>query len=339
LNTVNKLDKIIISIIVCTRNEELYIGRCLDSLVNQKGINGNFEVLVIDGMSDDKTPQIIEKFSTIFNFVKHFENRAIFKPQAVNLGFKEARGMFIAICDAHTIYDSNYISTLIQVMEEHPEAQCVGGPIVSIGETDFGKATAIAMSSLFGVGNAKHRFPAYEGYAEMACFPLFRREVFDMIGYYDERFIINHDDEYCFRLNRKGGKVYLSSRAKSFYFVRNSPFKLFKQYFTYGLWQIATIKKHKIPIALRQLAPSTFFFIMLIIFVLGVILELFWIAILLPVLYIITLLTIGLVYSFNKGFLISKYIPLSIFILHFSYAIGFVWGIIKFNFGAEKFRE
>jgi GT2 family glycosyltransferase len=188
------------------------------------------------------------------------------------------------------------------------------------------------------VGNVKHRFPDYEGYAEMACFPLFRREVFEMIGYYDEKFIINHDDEYCYRLNKAGGKVFLSPDAKSFYYVRNSPIPLFKQYFSYGFWQIATIKKHKIPIAVRQIVPAAFFGLISILFILGIILELYWISIILPALYLVILLLVSLFYSFQIGIRISKNIPLSIFILHLSYAIGFLWGVYKFNSGRENFK-
>ena len=100
-------------------------------------------------------------------------------PFALNLGIKEAQGKFIYIMGAHAEYADDYLSNSIKLMEEYPEASCVGGPITSEGKNDFGKAVAYAMSGSMGVGNAKHRFPEYEGYAEMACFPVFRKEVFD----------------------------------------------------------------------------------------------------------------------------------------------------------------
>lgn len=328
----------LISVIIPCKNEITHIEKCILSLINQINIPGEIEILVIDGNSTDGTKKILESLSENYKNLKVVNNPKQITPVALNLGIKASRGKYICILGAHAEYSDEFISSSLNLMNDHPEASCVGGPIVSKGKTAFGKSTAIAMSSFIGVGNAKHRFPNYEGFAEMACFPVFRREVFDRIGMYDEALIKNQDDELCFRLKRDGGKVFISPIVKSIYYVRDDPVSLFKQYFDYGFWRAAVLKKHKIPIAIRQFAPSTFFFVMLVTFVLGVILEMFWIAILLPGLYIITLLTIGLVYSYNKGFLISKYIPLSIFILHFSYAIGFVWGIIKFNFGAEKFR-
>ena len=321
----------IVSIIVCCRNEEKYISQCLESLSNQKNIPGEYEILVIDGESEDKTREKIFGLMEENDKIIFYENKTRFKPRAINIGFEKSCGKYIAICDAHTVYAEDYISTLIDLINEHSEADCVGGPIISLGNNNFGKATAIAMSSRIGVGNPKHRFPEYEGYAEMACFPLFNREVLTKVGVYDERFIINHDDEYCFRIRKSGGKIYLSPRAKSFYYVRNKISGLFYQYYTYGFWQIAFLKKHKEPIALRQLVPITFFIVVGILAISGVTMHNLWVSIFLPVLYIITLTLFALPIIVKKGFIIGTIFPFSVFILHLSYALGFFNGIFYFN--------
>ncbi len=336
-NHLHKSDNVLVSTIVCSRNEEKYIEECINSLTNQKNISGKFEIIVVDGMSEDGTRDILSSLADKDEKIILMDNPAKVKPPAVNIGFKNSKGKFLAICDAHTVYADDYISILLQIMDEHSEAQCVGGPIVSIGDTNFGKANAIAMSSVIGVGNAKHRFPDYEGYAEMACFPLFRREVLEMIGYYDERFIINHDDEYCHRLRLAGGKVFLSHRAKSYYTVRSSPSKLFYQYYLYGFWQIATLKKHKIPISIRQLIPVTFYILLFMLFVSGIIANNWIIALGLPVVYSAILLLFAVKKLLKETFSVAKFIPLALFIMHFSYAVGFIAGFIKFNFQKEKF--
>jgi glycosyltransferase involved in cell wall biosynthesis len=336
-NHLHKSGNVLVSIIVCSRNEEKYIEECINSLTNQKNIPGKFEIIVVDGMSEDGTRDILSSLADKDEKIILMDNPAKVKPPAVNSGFKNSKGKFLAICDAHTVFADDYISILLQIMDEHSEAQCVGGPIVSIGDTNFGKANAIAMSSVIGVGNAKHRFPDYEGYAEMACFPLFRREVLEMIGYYDERFIINHDDEYCHRLRLAGGKVFLSHRAKSYYTVRSSPSKLFYQYYLYGFWQIATLKKHKIPISIRQLIPVTFYILIFILFVNGIIANNWIIALGLPVIYSAVLLLFAVKKLLKEAFSVAKFIPLALFFTHFSYAVGFIAGFIKFNFQKEKF--
>jgi len=322
----------IVSIIVCCRNEEKYISKCLESLLNQRNIPGEFEILVIDGESEDKTREIIFGLKKKNDRIVFFENKTKFKPKAINIGFENSSGKYIAICDAHTVYAEDYISTLLELINEHPEADCVGGPIISLGNNSFGKATAIAMSSRIGVGNPKHRFPDYEGYAEMACFPLFKREVLTNVGMYDERFIINHDDEYCFRIRKAGGKIFLSPRAKSFYYVRDNIYKLFYQYYTYGFWQIAFLKKHKEPISLRQLVPITFYFGVGILAIAGILMNNLWVSLFFPGIYIILLTLFALPVIFKKGFIIGSIFPLSVIILHLSYALGFFNGIFYFNF-------
>lgn len=324
-------ENIIISIIVCCYNENDYIDRCLDSLLSQKNIPGPFEILVIDGMSNDGTREkIVEKKSKHLN-IRVFDNPAKVKPPAINIGFRNARGKYIAICDAHTIYTETYLSNCVDLLNVYPDVNCVGGPIISIGDTSFGKANAIAMSSRIGVGNAKHRFPDYEGYAEMACFPLFRRNVLETVGLYDEFFVINHDDEYCFRLRKAGGKVYISHKAKCYYFVRKNPKSLFKQYFAYGLWQIAFLKKHREPISLRQLVPATFFSIVILMILISFFTQQILIALILPLVYVAVLSLSAVPIIFKHGLKVAIQFPLAIFILHFAYATGFVSGLIKFR--------
>lgn len=324
-------DKILVSIIVCCYNENDYIDSCLGSLVNQNDIKGKFEILVIDGMSTDGTREKIQKILRLYPEIKFFDNPAQVKPPAINIGFRNSAGTYIAICDAHTIYAEDYIIGCIRLLNKYPDVNCVGGPIVSIGKTNFGKANAIAMSSKIGVGNAKHRFPDYEGYAEMACFPVFRRNVLDTVGFYDEYFIINHDDEYCFRLRKAGGKVFLSPSVKSYYYVRNSITKLFMQYFSYGYWQIAFLKKHKEPISIRQLIPFTFFLVLILLIILSVVISKPIVGIFLPILYVIVLITAAIPVSLKEGIKVAINFPIAVFILHFSYAAGFVTGLFKFR--------
>ena len=338
-NHLNKSENVLVSITVCCRNEEKYIKKCINSLTSQKNIPGEFEIIVIDGMSEDGTREILSRLADKDDKIILMDNPAKVKVPAVNIGFKNSRGKFLAIADAHSVYSDDYFSILLQLIEEHPEVQCVGGPVESVGDTIFGKANAIAMSSKIGVGNAKHRFPDYEGYGEMALYPIFRREVLEMIGYYDERFIINHDDEYCFRLKLAGGKVFLSHRAKSYYYVRSSPSKLFHQYYLYGFWQIATLKKHKSPISIRQLIPVTFFLLLLMLVIAGIITNSWIIALGLPVIYSAALFLFAVNKLLKETFSVAKFIPLALFILHFSYAVGFIGGFIKFNFQKEKFNS
>lgn len=321
---------IVVSMIVCCLNEKDYIIRCLDSLLSQKNIPGDFEILVIDGMSTDGTRDLIIDKKNDHHQIKFYDNPAKVKPQAINTGFRESQGQYFVICDAHAYYDENYISTCLNLIERHPDVWCAGGPFINIGETNFGKALAAAMNNPLGIGNAKHRFPDYEGYGEMVMFGLFPRSVLHTVGYYDERFVINHDDEYCHRLRNAGGKVFISYKARCYYFVRRSPLALYKQYYSYGFWQIAFLKKHRTPISIRQLIPFGFFSSALILFLTSLIFNKILIGIVLPVIYISSLFLGSVPLLIKSGIKVACNFPIAIFILHFSYAVGFLMGVFKF---------
>ena len=330
--SLNSNNNPLISVIIPCKNEEKYIKDCLNSLLDQKDLNDKIEILVVDGMSTDDTRKIVSEISNQHPRIKLINNPYFLTPNAMNIGIKESRGEFIAILGAHTKYSSDYLINCMELIHNHPDASCVGGPIISRGNTSFGKATALAMSSRIGVGNAKHRFPDYEGYAEGACFPVFKKEVFNQIGLYDEELIRNQDDEFNFRMYKHKMKIYLSPKIKSIYYVRDEPKKLFKQYFEYGLWRVAVIKKHRMPRSFRQIIPISFFTFMFLIFIISPFLpgNSLIISLILPGLYVISLLLFGLMLTKKNGLKIALLFPFATFIMHFAYALGFLIGTLKY---------
>jgi succinoglycan biosynthesis protein ExoA len=247
-----------LSVIVPCRNESRHIESCVRSILGQERPSGGLEVIVADGLSDDGTREILQRLITHHPELRMVDNPRRVTPCAMNTGIREARGRYIAILGAHCEYADDYLRVCVELLNEHPEASCVGGPIMSAGTSSFGRAVAAAMSHPVGIGNAKHRHPNYEGYAEGACYPVFRKEVFETIGLYDEMLVRNQDDELNYRLTKQGGKVFLSPRARSTYFVRETVASLFRQYFEYGYWRVAVIRKHRIPASFRHLVPPIF---------------------------------------------------------------------------------
>lgn len=331
-SNLKNLDNPVISVVIPCRNEKDFIVKCLNSILSQENLPGGIEIIIVDGLSDDGTRELISNFMINYSNIRMIDNPHKVTPYALNIGIKNSKGNYITIMGAHAEYDSNFLSQSISLFTLHPEVACVGGPIISLGNNMFSEAVALAMSRAIGVGNAKHRFPDYEGYAEMACFPTFRKDIFDTIGYYDENLIKNQDDEFCFRLTRNGKKVFISPKVKSRYYVRNTPAGLFRQYQNYGFWRVAVIKKHKMPISLRQIIPTLFFIVLLGCFLLAIIFGNWLIGMTLPILYISALFLFSLKITLEKNqlsFLVN--LPLAIFVLHFSYAYGFVKGLLKFT--------
>lgn len=321
----------LVSIVIPCRNEIDYIDVCLRSVFAQVEPPGGIEIIVVDGMSEDGTRDILEDLKTKDSRLKIVDNVSQITPCARNLGIQAARGGFIAILDAHTVYAPTYIRTCIELLNEHPEVCCVGGPITSVGKGSFGRATAAVMSNPLGVGNAKHRFPTYEGYAEGACFPVFRRNVFDDVGLFDEDLIRNQDDEFNFRIALKGDRIFLSPRATCNYYVRETPRELFWQYFQYGFYRIVVLKKHRLSISFRHFVPALFFLMIFAVGVGSVFLSGWWtgVGVILPLVYAVILCGAGLSVAFKEGMAVGLWFPISAFIVHASYALGFLWALIR----------
>jgi succinoglycan biosynthesis protein ExoA len=297
----------------------------------QKELPENIEILIVDGMSTDNTRDIIRKLEKKYNNVRMIDNPRKITPAALNYGINNSKGEYICILGAHAEYDSYFIKSCYDILNNDPEIMCSGGPIISKGKNNIAKAVALAMSSSIGVGNAKHRFPHYEGFAEMACFPMFKKEIFDKIGLYDESLVKNQDDEFCFRLRLNGWKVFISHKAKSSYYVRDNLLSLFRQYYDYGKWRIPVLQKHKIPISYRQQVPALFFFTITLCLIVAIYLNNIFLGLLLPVTYLIALVGFSLLNIKKEGINIVKYLPVVLFILHFSYAIGFSVGLLKWS--------
>jgi GT2 family glycosyltransferase len=317
-----------ISVIVPCFNEKRHIETCIRSLLGQIPPPGGMEVVVVDGLSSDGTRDILRNLAVRYPALRIVDNPGRVTPAGMNAGIREARGRYIAILGAHSRYEPDYLRTCTELLHEHPEAACVGGPIISMGRSLFGQAVAAAMSHPVGIGNARHRHPNYEGYAEGACYPVFRREVFDTIGFYDEALVRNQDDELNYRLTQRGGKVFLSPRARCTYFVRETVRTLFHQYFEYGYWRVAVLRKHRTPASLRQLAPPTFMAILMLSLILAVLLPGGWrlIALTVPALYLVTLFGAATLLLSRLGWRVGLLFPLAAATMHLAYAAGFLRG-------------
>jgi glycosyltransferase involved in cell wall biosynthesis len=87
-----------ISIVIRTKNEEAWIGRCLAAVALQDA--GDLEVLVVDNASTDDTPRIVRQHG---GRLVHISDRAFGYGRAINLGVRHASGDLVAILSGHCI--------------------------------------------------------------------------------------------------------------------------------------------------------------------------------------------------------------------------------------------
>ena len=199
------------SVIIPCRNEEKFIGKCLDSIISQDYPREDLEVLVIDGISEDKTRKIIKDFSLKYSFIKLLDNPNKFTPFALNIGVKAARGEIIIRMDAHAGYEKDYISKCVKHLEEH-SADNIGGVIKTLPKenTLVAKSIANCLSSFFGAGGSYFRLgtekPKWVDTVFGGCY---KRKVFEKVGLFNEKLLRSQDIEFNKRLKRAGGRVLL----------------------------------------------------------------------------------------------------------------------------------
>ncbi len=318
-----------VSVVIPCRNEEKYIGKCIQSIIDQSYGIDNIEVMVCDGCSDDSTQKIIKDYNIQYSQIKLVINEKRVAPTAMNLGIKASVGEIIVIFGAHAYMDSDYIKICVEKLK-NTNIACVGGRIINISENSMAEAISFSMASPFGVGNALFRFSEKEQLVDTVAFGAYRRSIFDEIGYFDEELVRNQDDELNFRIAKSDNKILLAPTIISHYYTRGSFGKLWTQYFQYGFWKVRVIQKHKKPAAVRHLIPLLF----VISLILGSVISPFSKVVkYLFIAEIIAYLLGAIIFSLKASGGKIKYVPrmiLAFLILHLSYGIGFLEGLIVF---------
>ena len=122
-----------VSLVVPCRNERQHIETCVRSLLAQEVPAGGYEILVVDGMSDDGTRDILTRLAQDTPQLRVIDNLARITPCALNLGIQAARGCYIAIIGAHARYAPDYIRQSVAVLEV-TGADNVGGVMMCEAE-------------------------------------------------------------------------------------------------------------------------------------------------------------------------------------------------------------
>lgn len=326
----NAKEEVLVSIIIPVRNEEKYISKCIESVLKQDFDRKNMELILIDGNSEDKTVEIIKNFMNEYDFIKIYENPRKTVQYALNIGIKNATGKYIVRMDAHSEYADDYVSKCVEYLEK-TGAENVGGPMIAKGKTQIQNVIAASYHSPFAMGGGKFHDENYEGYADTVYLGAFKRETLLRLNMYDEHLPRSEDDDLNFRILENDGKIFVTPKIKSVYYPRNTYSAVFKQFFEYGLWKVAVIKKHKKPARLSHLVPASF----VIFVILFSILSFFSafarnIFLFVMLLYLVLNLYFSLKNKHLSAFSDKIRLVWVHFILHISYGLGFLCGIFKF---------
>jgi len=318
-----------VSVIVCIRNEERYIGRCLQSIVQQDYPPDRLEILVIDGKSEDNTREIVNEFRDQDPRIELLDNPRRIVSTAMNIGIRCASGEVIVRVDGHCFLEPDYVRQCVHYLAQAGAAN-VGGLMRPKGENYTGEAIAIAMSSPFGVGDSKYHYAEREQYVDTVYLGAFPRRVFDQVGLFDEGLSRNQDYELNYRLRAAGGKIFLTPAIKSWYITRGSLPQLCKQYFQYGSWKIAVLRKHPRSLRFRQTVPPALVLTLIVSGLLGLFSQLsayLFLSVLSA--YFASSLLSSLCRARKKGWKCLPVLPLIFASMHLSWGLGFLWGLVR----------
>ena len=259
-----------VTVIIPMRNEERRIARCLASILANDFPHDKLEILVADGMSEDRSAQVIARYSADFPIVRRIENHKRIVPAGLNLGIAQARGDLVIIMGAHCQYPHDYISTCVRELER-THADVVGGVLNTLpgSNTLIARSIALMTSHPFGVGSSSFRTRSGCRFVDTVPYGAYRREVFERVGVFDEALARNQDFELNARVRRAGGKLFLSEDLTVDYYNVPNFRRLLSQAFNNGLW-LAKMWLHSCSsFRLRHAIPLVFVSVLLACFGFG----------------------------------------------------------------------
>ena len=322
-----------VSVIVPCRDEVRFIERCLASISATTHPRDRLEIIVVDGMSDDGTREVLSRAAARDDRLTVLDNPALIAPAAMNLGIARAVGGVIMRMDAHCEYPPEYIPTLVAALDQSGAAN-VGGvtQVLPAADTPVARAIALALSHRAGVGNSYFRIglPSRR-WVDTVPFGCWKRETLERGGLFDESLPRNQDDEFNMRLRRAGGRILLLPDVVTRYYARATLRQLGRMFFQYGYYKPLAALRALTPLRPRQFAPAA----LVVALILGVLQALFMRtgARLLEVTvgaYAAFVVAAALPIALRRGLAIALAFTAALPTMHVAYGLGFLRGVWHF---------
>ena len=242
-----------VTLVVAMRNEGPRIERCLASIAAQDYPAERLEVLVFDGGSTDDSAALARVFTEDRPGWEVRTNPRRIQVAAWNLGIGAASGEVLGIVSGHAELGPGYVRSAVDALLR-TGADMVGGPVRAVAEGAIATAIAIATSTPYGVGGARHHYLTEAADVDTVFMGVARRETW--LRYpFDEEFVLNEDDELSYRLLDDGGRIVCDPAIESSYRSRSTLRGLWHQYFGYGSWKVRVIQAHPRQARVRHLVP------------------------------------------------------------------------------------
>lgn len=200
-----------LSIIILSYNTKKLLDSCLSSIFSNKN-DLNFEVIVVDNGSKDKSVEFIKKNYPQVVLIQNKENLGY--SAANNLGVKKAQGEFVLLLNSDTELIGDSLRSMVEFAKDHKNIGILGPKIVnpdrspqkSVGSFYSLGNIILAMfgGERLGFGRRSPDKFCFVDWVSGACL-LTKKDVFEEIGLLDEKlFMYMEEVEFCFRARKKG---------------------------------------------------------------------------------------------------------------------------------------
>lgn len=238
-----------ISVIIPTYNDEKDLNDCLSSLAKQ---SKDFEIIVVDGHSIDKTVEIAEQHGAKVVYEDHGTRGG-----ACNVGAEESSGDIIVFTDADATFPPDWLEKIEKKFEE-TGADVVGGDDIVKNGSDFEE-------DLFAIDKAQEVPEEDEAWKRVrGVNSAYKRDAF-LENKFDPSLKSIEESELHFRLHKKGHKLVFDPEIVVYHQKRRSLGALAKQFYRNGRGRLQVTKKHAGMLDFStDLVPLGLFFLLII---------------------------------------------------------------------------
>lgn len=241
-----------VSYVMPVLNEVHHLQGAVEAIFAQD-YPGTQEVVLALGPSHDGTLELGHRMAAEDPRVTVVDNPAADIPVGMNLAIRAASGDVLVRVDAHTQLPAGYTRHMVRELRRVGAAN-VGGVMKAAGRTPLQRSVARAYNSPLGLGGGVYHGGDEPGPAESAYLGVFRREVLDEVGLYDESLRRGEDYDLNQRIIAAGHLVWFVPDVEVTYWPRQSWSALARQMFATGIWRGEMVRRTR-STGPRYLAP------------------------------------------------------------------------------------
>lgn len=238
-----------ISVIVPAYNAESTIKECLSALTKQTVPQSDYEIIVVDDGSTDKTSEIAQQFPVVY---LREENQG--PAMARNLGAQVAKGEIILFTDSDCIPEPDWIESMLIPFATEPEVVGVKGVYLTQQKQ---------LAARFAQAEFEERYARLKKYRYIDFVDSysagFKRDVFLSVGGFDPQFAVanNEDVELSYKLAQKKYKMVFQPKAKVSHLHADTFYDYLYLKLTRAYWRMLAYRRHLRKIAQDSYTPQT----------------------------------------------------------------------------------